>query len=575
MEMKVLLKPYKTSMAIALILMLFEVLVEVWHPILLAKLIDDGILAGDLNTVLFWGGVMIAVALVGFVSGITNTFYASYTSHGFSSDLREKLFHRAQFSPLFDLRRFSTSAWSTRLSNDVSQVQAGVFFSLRMFLRAPLVILASLVLAFMMDAKLALLLVIVTPVVLLSLYFAIRVGFRLFGSAQDSLERTNGIVRENLIGMRLIRSLVREGKEQERFEKTNEELSKRTTAALRLSEMTIPSALLIMNLTIVAIIAIASSKIGSNELKIGAALAIVQYAIRIAGSFSYISLIITNLSRAKASWSRLTELMKVDPAEYQKQGSAQLNGLKETSIRFNQVYFQYPDADTTVLHDLNFQVEEGEMVVIIGATGAGKTSLIQLLPRMHEPLSGTIHMDGIDTRFISLERLRKYMAYVPQESVLFSGTIRENLLWGKADASPEELVEAAQIAQIHQTIMSFPEQYETIVEPNGVNLSGGQRQRIAIARALLRQAKLLLLDDSTSALDMATERELLRALRTRQCTTVLISQKMTTAKEADRILLLDHGQLVAQGNHEQLIVQSELYRRIANSQQREGEVSYA
>ena len=578
-------------MGIAIVLMLFEVLVEVWHPILLGRIIDDGIVEGDMKAILQWGGIMVGVSLLGFTCGIVNTFFAAYTSHGFSADLRQTLFRNMQFAPLFQVRRFPNSVWSTRLSNDVNQVQTSVFFGLRMFLRAPLVVVASLALAFMVDVALSLWLLASTPVVLLGLYIAIRKGFVRFGSAQHELERTNGTIRENLAGMALIRSFAGEERERERFAPVNDRLRARMGAALRLSETTIPTALLFMNLTILAVIAAASGRIQSGELGIGAALAMVQYGVRIAGSFSYISLIITSVSRAKASWTRIKPLLSVRPTEASsgdgpgtgasregvgEEGGKGSDGPAETPVGvelvFENVSFRYPDADRPAIRDLSFRNRAGQTEAIMGATGAGKTAFMQLLPRVHEPTEGRILMDGRPLRDMELERLRARIAYVPQETVLFSGTIRDNLLWGKADATAEELVAAAVAAQIHPTLMKLPMQYETEVEPGGRNLSGGQRQRLAIARALVRRSGLLLLDDSTSALDAATERALLRELRSRKATTLLITQKVSASREADLILLLDNGRLTAQGDHEKLMRSSSLYRRIAASQEKEEEV---
>ncbi|THF77270.1 ABC transporter ATP-binding protein [Cohnella fermenti] len=572
-----MLRPYRLAMIIAVALMLFEVLVEVWHPILLGRIIDDGVIGGDRAAIAKWGGAMIGVSLLGFVCGIANTFFAAYASHGFSADLRERLFHKTQFASLFHVRRFSNSAWSTRLSNDVNQVQTSVFFGLRMFLRAPLVVAISLALAFTVDAKLSVWMMGATPLVLLGLYVSIRRGFVLFGSAQRELERTNGVVRDNLIGMPLIRAFARDDSETERFAQVNESLRKRMGSALRLSEMTIPSALLFMNLMIVAIVASAGGRIQSGDLGIGAALAMVQYGVRISGSFTYISLIITNVSRARASWSRIRALLAVEPSEAESLGKAEgrrpFEGPEDSGrpldIFFDKVSFRYPDAEEPALAELSFRIEAGQTVAIMGATGAGKTAFMQLLPRVHEPSAGTIVVGGRPLGAWPLAQLRARIAYVPQQSVLFSGTIRDNLQWGKADATTDELVAAAAAAQIHQPIMRMPQQYETMLEAGGRNLSGGQRQRLAIARALVRNSGLLLLDDSTSALDAETERELLRELRARKATTLLITQKVSAARATDRILLLEGGRLAAQGTHEELYRTSELYRRIVASQNRE------
>ncbi|TBL79090.1 ABC transporter ATP-binding protein [Paenibacillus thalictri] len=572
--MKVILpfiKPYRTSVTVALLLMLVELVVELWHPLLLARMTDQGIIAHDFHAVLLWGAMMVVIALIGFASGIINTFYASDASQGFAFDLRSAMFGKLVHSSYAEYNRYETSSLLTRLTGDVNQLQLAFFLSLRVFLRIPLVIVGSLIMAVMVDARLSLLLILVTPVLFGVLGWSMKRGFGLFRSVQNQVDRMNGVLRENILGIRLIRAFGRGVHENRRFTNANDDLQERTSSALRLAELTIPSLLLIMNLSVLIILWLGSERMAAWQLQVGAVLAVVNYAARITAAFSTVSMIVTSLSRAKASSDRIAELLRLEDAESPQKGSALETGAAGLScgVVFEQVGFRYPDTAAAVLSDVTFEIKPGQTAVIIGATGSGKTSLLQLLPRIYENSEGTIRLDGTDIRFWPDERLRGQIGYVPQEAQLFTGTIKDNLLWGEGTASMDDVIEAAQRAQIHGTIMNLPHGYDTVVGQKGSNLSGGQRQRLTIARALLRKPKLLLLDDCTSALDAATEEKLLAALKLYPCTTLLVTNKIASAQSADTVLLLDNGKLLAQGDHNRLLAQSELYRRIADSQRRE------
>lgn len=560
------LKPYRISMSIAILLMLFELAVELMMPLMMAKIIDDGVLVRDLAVVLRWGAIMVGISLLSFASGIINSFYAAHVGQSFGYDVRKSLFTKVQALSFEDFQRFPTSSLVTRLTNDVTQIQNTVFMSLRIMMRAPLLVIGGVSMAFMVNVKLALILVVVIPFLILFLQWAFTKAGKLFRSVQGKLDKVNSIMRENLTGMRLIKVFLRSSYEAKRFEQANDELMKRTVSALRLIEFTMPFLLMVMNLSILGVLWFGSIQINAGEVKVGEVVAIVNYGTRIASALSVFSMIILVFSRAKASGQRILEVLETGSKQETLIDQSASSRIYNGKVVFDSVTFQYPETDAPVLKNISFTASPGSTVAILGATGSGKTSLFQLIPRLYELNGGAIYIDDQDIKTIQPEYLRKQIGFVPQESLLFTGTIKENLVWGKEDASLEEMIEAAKHAQIHETIHHLPKQYETVIGQKGVNLSGGQKQRIAIARALIRKPKLLLFDDSTSALDLKTEAKLLQEIKQYTCTTFIITQKISTAKRADLILLLNDGELLAKGNHETLLRESSLYQQIFQSQ---------
>jgi ATP-binding cassette, subfamily B, multidrug efflux pump len=569
------LRPYRLAAAAALVLMLVELVVELWHPLLMAKVINEGIMTKDRGAILLWGAVMAVVALLGFISGIVNSYLAAHVSQGFGYDIRNALFEKVQALTFAAFNRYPAATLLTRMTGDITQLQNVVFMGLRIMMRAPLLMIGGLVMALTINVKLAMVLVILTPLLFGMLVWMMRRGFVLFQAVQERLDRTNGLLRENLLGMRLIKALVRDLHERERFERANEDLMTRTISAIRLIELTVPALLMVMNLSILFLLWFGSVEVTAGRANVGEIVAIVNYATRIIGAFSVISWIVTGLSRAKASAERVSEVLaESSTGEAARAGSQGEDGAAESvsaadigaALSFERVSFRYPDSADMVLTDLTVSIKPGQTAAILGATGSGKSSLFQLIPRLYDPEEGIIRLDGQDIRSMDPDRLRSQIGYVPQETVLFSGTVKSNLLWGKEDAPDSSIVAAAQNAQIHETIMRLPEQYETLLGQKGVNLSGGQKQRLSVARALLRSPRLLLLDDSTSALDTMTEAAMLRALKQYGATTLIITQKIATAMEADTVLLLEEGRLHDQGTHAELLSRSLLYRRIVQSQ---------
>ncbi|CAM3418841.1 ABC transporter ATP-binding protein [Marinicrinis lubricantis] len=571
------IKPYRRSALVALFLMLAELFVELLHPLLMAKIINDGVMNRDHSVIFVWGAVMVLLALIGFASGIVNSFFAAHVSQGFGFDVRQKLFGTVQSFNYATYGRFQTSSLITRITNDVTQVQNMIFMGLRIMMRAPLFLLGGLVMALWVDFSLALILALIMPVLVLFLFQMLKKGLGRFRTVQERLDHTNGVLRENLMGMRLIKSFVRGAHEIHRFSKSNEQLRDKTVSALRLMELTIPVVMLLMNVSVLFIVWLGHEHIMASRIEVGDVVAVVNYATRMAGSLTALSMIFTTLSRARASAERISEVLDAEQQPMPASGTgteAENTNISTGEVVFERVSFTYPETTVPVLQSVSFQAKAGTMVAVLGATGSGKSSMFQLIPRLYEPASGRILIDGCDIRSLEEEELRRCIGYVPQQAVLFSGTIRENILWGKEDASPEEIVWAAKNAQIHDTIMKLPQQYETVLGQKGVNLSGGQKQRLTIARALIRKPKLLLLDDSTSALDLKTEAALLQAIHRLSCTTMIITQKISTARSADHVLLLEEGRLIAQGRHEQLLSASPLYQAISRSQSGEEAVTH-
>ncbi|WP_028609862.1 ABC transporter ATP-binding protein [Paenibacillus harenae] len=569
------LNKYRLAAIVALLLMLMELTVELLQPFIISKIIDDGIGQDDLTVVIRWGGVLIGCSVIAFVVGIFSSFYASHVSQSFGFDLRERLYEKVQSFSFANFNRFPESSLITRLTNDVMQLQNTVFMGLRIMLRAPLLVIGSIVMAFVVQPELALWLAAVVPFLAVFLVWVLKRGERLFRMVQQQLDQVNGVMQQNLIGMRIVRVFVRMRHEAVRFGLSSERLTERTVAALRLTEATMPIILLVMNASVMAVLWFGRIKLDTGGASVGEVIAVVNYATRTTMALSIMSMIVVNFSRARASSQRMEEVLLTEIDLLDTKESDKIQKLRSGSVSFEEVSFQYPDTGEMVLNRISFAAKPGETIAIMGATGSGKSSLVQLIPRLYDVQEGTVRVDGLDTRQLSLEQLRRQIGYVPQEIMLFTGTVEQNIRWGKEDATPEEVIEAAKIAQIHDTIMKLPEQYETIVGQKGVNLSGGQKQRLTIARALVRKPVILLLDDSTSALDVRTEAALLQALKQMNCTTFLITQKISSTAGADSILLLDDGELIVQGTHEQLLSESGLYRQIYESQFGKEGVSHA
>ncbi len=561
-------KPYKFYIVIALILMLLELTVELMQPLVIASIIDKGIVAKDQDVIIQLGIVLMVLSLIAFISGIVNSYFAAHASQSFSFDLRQAVYGRIQSFSLAMFNTFPASGLITRLTSDVTIVQQVLYMGLRIMLRAPLLVVGSMIMAFVVNAKLALYLVIVFPFLLAFLYFMVKKGVTYFSFVQKRLDRVNRIVQENLQAVRLIKAYLRGKYEANRFSEVAGNLKLDTVKAFRVMEIILPVLLFGMNVSLLAVLWFGAFEIQSGGAQIGELVAIVNYAMRMTGAFSMFSFIIMIFARAKASSERLEEvLLAEDTHEEEEQGEK--HAIHSGEVRFENVSFTYPGTDKPVLKNISFELQPNEKLAIMGATGSGKSTLLHLLPRFYDATKGVVSLHGRDVTEWSMRELRKTIGIVPQQSLLFTGTISNNLSWGKDEVVQDELADAAIKAQIHETVERFPKGYYTRVGQKGVNLSGGQKQRLSIARALVRNPSILILDDSTSALDVKTEGALWEELDQEQATMLVVTQKIHTAMRADRILLLDEGEISGYGTHEQLMHHSGLYRQIAMSQQEE------
>lgn len=560
------LKPYTITIIIAYTLTFIELTIELLLPFFLGLMINEGIVNKNLSNIVMWGSIMVGLAFLSFISGILNSFYSSHTSNRFAYDIREKLFAKVQAFSFKNLDEYPTSALITRFTNDVKQVRDTIFMGLRIMTRAPLMIIGGVMMAFIVNFKLSMIFLITVPLLVTFVLGVLRTASRLFQTVQRKLDMVNRIMQENLSGMRLIKAFLRRDYEENRFTEANEDLANMTRKTFRFVETSMPILLFVMNLSLIFILWYGNIQSVASEIAVGDVVAIINYALRISMAISMLTFITMSFSRMKASSERLREVLDVDIDLVDHEDADQTLRLSQGKIQFKNVSFAYHRSKRNILNNLSFTVEPYEKLAIIGTTGSGKTTLFQLIPRLYDAQEGEILLDDQPITNYRLEKLRNSIGYVPQSPLLFSGTVRENIAWGKNDATMDEIIDAAKAAQIHSLIMQLPKHYETHISQRGVNLSGGQKQRISIARALVRQPKILMFDDSTSALDLATESRLLQALENYNCTILMITQKISTAMNADRILLMDHGKILAFGTHQQLMQQSDLYYRIVESQ---------
>lgn len=565
------LSSYKLPIVIAFSLMLVELIIELASPLIIARIIDFGIRMNNLTQITYWGIILLVLAGVAFAAGIANSFFSSHVSQGFGYDLRQASFTKVQDFSFKNFNRFPTSSLITRLTNDVTQLQNIVHRLLRVGSRAPLRVVGSIGLALMVNWKLAIILLITMPILTLLVVWMAHQGTTLFRRVQRRLDRVNNVLRENLTAMRLIKAFLRSDHEEEKFSEESKSLRDLTMYTLRFMQISGPAVTVIMNVSVLFILWFGQIQIYNELITVGEVVAIINYSALTMQSISMLTFILHGFTRAQASKSRINEILTEEIDLFD--GEQPINDETEstqTQLIFENVSFAYPNTNVDVLDQINLQVKQGETIAVIGATGSGKSSLFQLIPRLYDPTNGQILLNGQPLHSLQLKSLREKMGYVPQESRLFSGTIMENIRWGKTDASADEIIEAAKAAQIHDTVMAQADHYQTLIGQRGVNFSGGQKQRLSIARALVRKPEILLLDDSTSALDMQTEGKILQAIKELSCTTFIITQKITTLLGADQIILLEDGKIAAHGNHQTLLETSSLYQQIYQSQAIEG-----
>ncbi|WP_082232375.1 ABC transporter ATP-binding protein [Halobacillus massiliensis] len=555
--------PYKFSAIIAILLMLIELTVELVQPLLMAKIIDDGIMQENYTTISIWGGVLVGLSLLAFAAGIINSYFAAHVSQGVGHDLRRDLFKKVQSFASENFQHYSTPNLVTRITNDILQIQNLVLMLMRIALRAPLFIIFAVVMAFTVNVQLALILVMAVPVLGAFLFWVLIRGVKLFKNVQRKLDGVNTVIRENLAGIRLIKGFNRGSYEEERFDRVNRPLLKENKRALWLMETAMPVIMLGMNVIILILLWVGAVQLDIGSAQAGEVVAIINYATRIMFTFSIFSFLIMVFSRGNASANRVVEVLEERTSGYLKETGKKtaLHG----AITFEDVSFSHADMPT--IKNISFKAEAGQTIGILGETGSGKSSLLHLIPRLLEKDSGNLLLDNEEISNLDIKSIRQQISLVPQEVQLFSGTVKENIAWGKEEASDDEVIEAAKQAEIHSFITTLPNGYHTNIGQKGVTFSGGQKQRLSIARALVRKPKILILDDSTSALDAHTEARLLQTLKKQDCTVLMVAQKISSLKEAHKILILYQGKLLAQGVHETLLEKNSYYREVYQSQQ--------
>lgn len=562
------LKPYWIWASLAPIFMLLEVMLDLMQPRLVARIVDQGIAMMDLELIIQTGITMVILACIGAVGGITNGIFAEKAAQGFSADLRESLFRKIQSYSFGNLDDLDTGQLITRLTNDVTQMQEAIVMGLRIFVRAPLLLVGSLFMAFLTSPSLSIIILILMPVELLLVIWVVRKATPLFAIVQEKLDRLNTVMQENLAGVRVVKSFVRSDYEQARFGRANDQLSDQVIQAGRTVASMFPFLMLILNIGIIGVLWFGGVMVTQGSVQVGQIIAFVNYLSITLFSLMMVSQLTIQLARAEASANRIQEVLLTIP-QIQNDPLSISDVSWKGNVSFENVSFSYDgNFQNPVLNDISFFAEPGQTIALLGATGSGKSSMIHLIPRFYDVSSGRITIDGVDIRMIDQKELRKRIGIALQDIELFSGTIRENICYGKPDATDEEVIFAAKAASAHGFIMSFPDGYNTILGQRGVNLSGGQKQRIAIARALLIKPLILILDDSTSAVDVETEVKIQEALEQlmMNSTSFVIAQRISTVLKADKIIVLENGEIAAQGTHQQLLKESLIYRDIFESQ---------
>ncbi len=570
--------PYLSAFILGPIFMIVEVIGEVLMPKLMSMIINEGIQGGAGNGYVVTKGIlMVLLALCMMLGGVLGAYFAVKAAVNFAASLRKDVFTKVQKFSFANIEKFSTGSLVTRLTNDITNMQNVIMMALRMMLRAPGMLIGGLIMAVLMNARLAIILAVVIPLLLVALIIVIRIAFPKFDIMQTRIDKLNSRIQENITNVRVVKSFVRDDFEKETFNEANEELMEKSLSAMKIVIFTMPIMTLAMNITTMAVVWFGGKQIIVGDIPVGDLTAFTTYIIQILMSLMMVAMIMIQGSRALASSKRIKEVLQAEIDLNDDNASQKDLVVEKGAIEFRDVGFRYyKKHKNNVLKHISFRAEPGETIGIIGSTGSGKSSLVQLIPRLYDADEGQVLVDGVDVREYSLKHLRDGVAMVLQKNTLFSGTIMDNLRWGDESAEDEQVFEMARCAQADGFVKSFTEGYDTELGQGGVNVSGGQKQRLCIARALLKKPKILILDDSTSAVDTATEAEIRKSFSTslKDTTKLIIAQRISSVESADRILVLDEGEIVGQGTHEELLKDCEEYQEIYYSQRdKEKEVS--
>lgn len=570
------IKPYLPYFILGPILMLTEVLGEIVLPKIMSTMINTGIPNGDISYIISRALMMVGFICLMIVGGFGGHYFSIKASVYFSADLRKDLFKKVQKFSFKNIDEFSTGSLVTRLTNDITQMQNLIRMSLIMAMRAPGMLIGGLIMALSINRDLAMILIVVIPCLAIVITTLLRIGFPRFGIMQKKLDGLNSSIQENITNVRVVKSFVREKFEIEKFSKANTDLMEKTLNAMKIVVATMPVMTLAMNITTLLIVWNGGNLVINGGMQVGDLSAFTTYIVQILMSLMMLSMVIMQMSRALASSRRIREVLDAEVDLKDDKSTRKDAVITKGKVEFKNVSFKYyKDREENVLDNISFTINPGETVGIIGTTGSGKSSLVQLIPRLYDVNEGAVLVDDVDVREYSLEHLRTAVGMVLQKNVLFSGTIKDNLKWGDENATDDEIFTAADSAQAHTFVESFTEGYETELGQGGVNVSGGQKQRLCIARALLKKPKILILDDSTSAVDTATEAKIREAFRTtlKDSTKIIISQRINSVVDADKIIVIEDGHISGLGTHDELLKSNNEYREIYNSQTSMKEVS--
>ncbi|MDQ1288910.1 MAG: ATP-binding cassette, subfamily multidrug efflux pump [Actinomycetota bacterium] len=564
------LRPYRRHLVVVVVLVAFQALGQLWLPSLNADIINEGVLTGDTGYILRIGGVMLAATVLLGIASIISSYFSARAAMGFGRDVRAAMFHRVQGFSLRELNHFGTPSLITRNTNDVQQVQMMIVVGLTMMLMAPITMIGGVVMALRENAQLTGLLLVIIPVMLLVIGVMMRWLIPLFRSVQSKIDKINQILRENLSGVRVIRAFVRTGYEEERFTEANADLTAVQLRIGRLFAVTMPSIMFIVNVSSVAIVWFGGRLIGDGTMKIGSLTAFISYVMQILFAVMMAVMTFVMVPRAAASGERVLEVLDTEPVIHDPASPLVVKdgGTPRGTVEFRGVEFRYPGAHAAVLRDITVTLPAGSTTAVVGGTGSGKSTLVNLIPRLYDVTSGTVLVDGVDVRDLAQQDLWSRLGLVPQRAFLFSGTVADNLRYGRESATEAEMWKALEIAQAREVVEGLPGDLEAHIDQGGTNLSGGQRQRLAIARALVRRPEIYIFDDSFSALDYATDARLRAALRenTSDATVLIIAQRISTVLGADQIVVLDEGSVVGVGTHDELLESCETYAEIVSSQ---------
>jgi len=563
-------KGYRIPSFLTSLCMILEVVMDVFIPYLMANLIDQGIDKSNMDRIWYWGLTLLGCALVALIFGVLSGYFAAIASSGFAKNLRQKMYYSIQDFSFSNIDKFSSSSLITRLTTDVTNVQNSYQMLIRIAVRSPSMLVFSFFMASRLNAKLSLVYLGAIPLLALGMFIIISHAYPLFVRVFKTYDKLNSVVQENVRGVRVVKAFVREEHETEKFKKVSDSIYQDSSKAEKIVAFNSPLMQGLMYISLLTISYLVARLIVSDSMTTGQLMSFITYTSQILMSLMMLSMFFVMITISRASAFRIEEVLAEQSDLFDKEGA--IATIADGSIDFEGVTFSYTKTeDKLCLRDIDLHIEAGAVVGIIGSTGSGKTSLIQLIPRLYDVFSGSVKVGGLDVRDYQLNSLRNAVSVVLQKSVLFSGTIKENLRWGNLEATDEQLIAACQIAQADSFIRSFPDGYDSHIEQDGSNLSGGQKQRLSIARSILKQPKVLILDDSTSAVDTKTDTLIRRSFRNelKDTTKIIISQRINSVKDADMIVVLDEGRIQAVGKHAQLLTKSEMYREIYDSQSRE------